>query len=90
MEYTLGYADVVVSVTSGGTIMKRSSLPIFGDNPAHEPPLFCIAVNPSMLDWLIEELESKTGVTDDGYVKWLKERREEYKHVLWDRVSGRQ
>jgi hypothetical protein len=60
-----------------------SRIEVVGDDPRHYPPLFALAVNPDMLDWLIESLPH-----GDGFTKELVALREDAKQTLWDRTAA--
>jgi hypothetical protein len=82
--YRLGYAEVPVKIgPRSGYITKRERIEVVGDDPRHYPPLFALAVNPDMLDWLIESLPH-----GDGFTKELVALREDAKQTLWDRTAA--
>lgn len=81
----LGHVEVPVNVAPGGTITRRRRIPVYGEDPRHYPPLVALALNPSMVDYLIQELDNPRH-SKDGFVRELEALRDEMKEALWTRV----
>ena len=87
--YVLGYAEVPVNVAAGGSIIKRERIPVYGDDPRHYPPLLALALNPEMVEWLLNELEFANRTSrEDGFVTELRRLRDEMKEGLWTRTAA--
>lgn len=83
--FSLGYAEVPVDVGSGGYIKKRDKIQVVGDDPRWYPPLVALALNPSMIEFFINELSVHNA--RDGFTEELVKLREDMKEVLWQRFA---
>lgn len=86
--YVLGHAEVPTNVTGRGDITKRERIPVYGDDPRHYPALVALALNPEMVEWLIDALDSGRLGREDGFVRDLRELRDEMQERLWARAAA--
>lgn len=82
--YHLGYAEVPTRIQGRDFIAKTGKIQVVGEDPRHYPPLIALALNPELIEFLIEELPH-----NDGFTKELVALRDRMKDLLWERVADR-